>query len=108
MTFRNSAIKSVDVLFNRFGKAARLIFTDETELEALVIHRLPDKITDVFDARVHSETDMFEVRLADIPAGKTLWFIVLDDKRYTMQGEPVKDQHSLIVKVDAYAVESSD
>lgn len=108
MTFRTSAIKSVDVLFNRFGKTARLIFADETEIETLVIHRLPDKITDVFDARVHSETDMFEVRLSDIPAGKTLKAIVLDDKRYTMQGEPVKDQHNLIVKVDAYAVESSD
>ncbi|MAS87210.1 MAG: hypothetical protein CMH30_04440 [Micavibrio sp.] len=108
MTFRNSAIKSVDVLFNRFGKTARLIFTDETEVEALVIHRLPDKITDVFDARVHSETDMFEMRLADIPAGKTLQAIVWDDKRYTIQGEAVKDQHNLIVKVDAYAVESGD
>lgn len=108
MTFRNSAIKSVDVLFNRFGKTARLIFTDETEADALVIHRLPDKITDVFDARVHSETDMFEVRLADIQNAKTLQAIVLDSKRYTIQGEPVKDQHNLIVKVDAYAVESSD
>lgn len=108
MTFRNSAIKSVDVLFNRFGKTARLIFTDETEIDALVIHRLPDKITDVFDVRVHSETDMFEVRLDDIPTGKTLQSIVVDDKLYTMQGEPVRDQHNLIVKVDAYAVESSD
>tara|TARA_Y100001934_G_scaffold281710_1_gene392382 strand:+ start:3355 stop:3681 length:327 start_codon:yes stop_codon:yes gene_type:complete len=108
MTFRNSAVKSVDVLFNRFGKTARLIFADETEAEALVIHRLPDKITDVFDARVHSETDMFEVRLADIPVGKTLQAIVLDSKRYAMQGEPIKDQHNLILKVDAYAVESSD
>ena len=108
MTFRNSAIKSMDVLFNRFGKTARLIFADETEIDALVIHRLPDKITDVFDARVHSETDMFEMRLADIPAGKTLGSIVLDSKRFTIQGEPVKDQHNLILKVDAYAVESSD
>ncbi|MBB65517.1 MAG: hypothetical protein CMO81_10690 [Waddliaceae bacterium] len=104
MTFRNSAIKSVDVLFHRFGKTARLIFADETEIEALVIHRLPDKITDVFDARVHSETDMFEVRLSDIPSGNTLGSIVVDDKRYTMQGEPIKDQHNLILKVDAYAV----
>ena len=108
MTFRNSAIKSVDVLFNRFGKTARLIFADETEAEAMVIHRLPDKITDVFDARVHSETDMFEVRLSDIPNAKTLQAIVLDGKRHIIQGEPVKDQHNLIVKVDAYAVESSD
>jgi len=108
MTFRNSATKSVDVLFNRFGKTSRLIFADETEIGALVIHRLPDKITDVFDTQVHSETDMFEVRLSDIPAGKTLGSIVLDDKRYTMQGEPVKDQHNLILKVDAYAVESGD
>lgn len=108
MTFRNSAIKSVDVLFNRFGKTARLIFADEMEIEAMVIHRLPDKITDVFDARVHSETDMFEVRLSNMPAGKTLQAIVLDTKRYTIQGEPVKDQHNLIVKVDTYAVESGD
>jgi hypothetical protein len=98
----------VDVLFNRFGKTARLIFADATEIDALVIHRLPDKITDVFDARVHSETDMFEVRLSEIPNAKTLQSIVLDSKRYTMQGEPVKDQHNLIVKVDAYAVESGD
>ena len=108
MMFRNSAIKSVAVLFNRFGKTARLIFADETEIGALVIHRLPDKITDVFDARVHSETDMFEVRLSDIPNAKTLQSIVLDDKRFTIQGEPIKDQHNLILKVDAYAVESGD
>lgn len=106
MTFRDSAIKSVDVLFNSFGETARLIFTDDTEVNALVIHRMPDKITDVFDARIHSETDMFEVRCNDIPSGQMLKQIVLDDNNYTIQGEPVKDQHNLILKVDAYAVES--
>lgn len=96
----------MDALFNRFGKLARLVFAGGNEVDALVIHRLPDKIAAVFEANIHSQTDMFEIRLSEIPADMILESIKLADKIYTVQGEPIKDQHNIILKVDAYETEN--
>jgi hypothetical protein len=69
----------------------------------LVIHRFPDKVIDVMDTHVHTETDLFEVKALDIEVGKAIYQIKIDEKIYTVQGEPMLDQHGIILRMEAYA-----
>lgn len=103
MSFRASASKAVDALFAKFGQAAHLVFRDNTEADAVVIHRFPDRVVDVMDARVHTGTDLFELRLVELDPTKVIYQIIIDGKTYVTQGEPVRDQHGLVLKVEAYA-----
>ena len=107
MTFHDIKHESVDRLFNHFGQLAQIIFTDDNEINALVVHRLPDEVSDIFDSPIHSNTNMFEVRISDIPTANVIGFIELNDKRYRIQGEPMRDQHNLVLKVYADEIESS-
>lgn len=103
MSFQASASKAVDALFAKFGRAAHLVFRDNTEADATVIHRFPDRIVDVMDTRVHTGTDLFELRLSDIDPAKAVYQIIIDGKTYVAQGEPVRDQHGLVLRIEAYA-----
>ena len=103
MSFHAAASKAVDALFAKFGRTAHLVFRDNTEADAVVIHRFPDRVIDVMDARVHTGTDQFEVRLSELDPTKVIYQIILDDKTFVAQGEPVRDQHGLVLKVEAYA-----
>ena len=103
MSFRASASKAVDALFGKFGHPAHLVFRDNSEAYALVIHRMPDQIIDVMDTRVHAATDLFEVRLSEIGLLTTVYQIILNGRTYVAHGEPVRDQHGLVVKIEAYA-----
>ncbi len=103
MSFHASASKAVDALFAKLGRTAHLVFRDNTEAYAVVIHRFPDRVIDLMDARVHTRTDQFEVRLSELDPTKVIYQIILDDKTFVAQGEPVRDQHGLVLKVEAYA-----
>jgi hypothetical protein len=103
MSFQASASKAVDALFDKFGHAAHLVFRDNSEADALVIHRFPDQVIDVMDTRVHTATDLFELRLSEISPLKTVYQIILNGKTYVAHGEPVRDQHGLVLKIEAYA-----
>ena len=105
--FTLSVIKATDVLFSTFGQGAQLIFKDKTSVEVKVIHRFPDKIVDVMESPIHTETHLFDVRLIDFDTKKVLSKIVIHGKTYTVQGEPVRDQHGLVLRIEAYASESS-
>ena len=102
MSFHASASRAVDALFAKFGRTAHLVFRDNTEADAVVIHRFPDRVVDVMDSRVHTETDMFELRVSESDPTKTLYQIILDGKTYVAQGEPVRDQHGLVLRIEAY------
>lgn len=103
MSFQASASKAVDVLFAKFGRAAHLVFRDNTEADAVVVHRFPDRVVDVMDSRVHTGTDMFELRVSEIDPTKAVYQIIIDGKTYVAQGEPVRDQHGLVLRIEAYA-----
>lgn len=103
MSFHASASRAVDALFAKFGRIAHLVFRDNTEADAVVIHRFPDRVVDVMDSRVHTGTDLFELRVSDIDPAKALYQIILDGKTYVAQGEPVRDQHGLVLRIEAYA-----
>lgn len=103
MTFQDAALKAVDVLFATFGQTAQLVFDDSTTLETVVVHRFPDKVVDFLDSKVQTETNLFEVRLSVLNPAKKIVQIIKNGKTYIVQGEPVKDQHGLVLSVDAYA-----
>ena len=103
MMFKPSACKVLNILFATFGQPAQLIFTDKTSLEALVIHRFPDKVLDFMESQIYTETHLFEIRMSELDAAKALSKIVIGGKSYTVQGEPIRDQHGLVLKVQAYA-----
>lgn len=103
MSFQDAALKAVNVLFATFGQTAQLVFDDSTTLEAVVVHRFPDKVVDFLDSKVQTETNLFEVRLSVLDPAKKIVQIIKNGKTYIVQGEPVKDQHGLVLSVDAYA-----
>ena len=103
MSFQDAALKAVNVLFATFGQTAQLVFDDSTTLEAVVVHRFPDKVVDFLDSKVQTETNLFEVRLSVLNPAKKIIQIIKNGKTYIVQGEPVKDQHGLVLSVDAYA-----
>jgi len=103
MSFQASASKAVDVLFAKFGRAAHLVFRDNTEADAVVVHRFPDRVVDVMDSRVDAGTDLFELRVSEIDPTKAVYQIIIDGKTYVAQGEPVRDQHGLVLRIEAYA-----
>jgi hypothetical protein len=103
MSFQDAALKVVNVLFATFGQTAQLIFDDSTTLETVVVHRFPDKVVDFLDSKVQTETNLFEVRLSVLDHTKKIQQIIKGGKTYIVQGEPVKDQHGLVLSVDAYA-----
>ena len=103
MSFQDAALKAVNVLFATFGQTAQLVFDDSTTLEAVVVHRFPDKVVDFLDSKVQTETNLFEVRLSALDPAKKIVQIIKNGKTYIVQGEAVKDQHGLVLSVDAYA-----
>jgi len=103
MSFQNAALKAVNVLFATFGQTAHLVFDDSTTLETVVVHRFPDKVVDFLDSKVQTETNLFEVRLSVLDPAKKIHQIIKGGKTYIVQGESVKDQHGLVLSVDAYA-----
>ena len=103
MSFQDAALKAVNVLFATFGQTAQLVFDDSTTLETVVVHRFPDKVVDFLDSKVQTETNLFEVRLSVLDPAKKIVQIIKNGKTYIVQGEPVKDQHGLVLSVDAYA-----
>lgn len=103
MSFQDAALKAVNVLFATFGQTAQLVFDDNTILETVVVHRFPDKVVDFLDSKVQTETNLFEVRLSVLNPAKKIVQIIKNGKTYIVQGEPVKDQHGLVLSVDSYA-----
>ena len=105
--FQAIASQTIESLFRVFADQALLTCRDGTKIDAPVIRCFPDEIVDILDTRVHSETRMFDIKAQDIPTGKTLESISISDRLYKIQGEPVADQHNLLLKVEAYETESS-
>ena len=103
MKYKPSASKVLNILFATFGQPAQLIFHDKTAVEVLVIHRFPDKVLNLMESQIYTETNVFEVRLKDFDPIKILSQIIMGGKIYIVQGEPIRDQHGLVLRIQAYA-----
>ena len=105
--FRTTALQSMESLFRVFADPAIVRCKDGFELSISVIPRFPDEIIDVFEARVHNATHMFDIKASDVPTGRVMDIIRINDHAYKIQGEPILDQHNLVMKVEAHEIESS-
>lgn len=47
-------------------------------------------------------TDLFELRLSEVDPAKAVYQIIINGKTYVAQGEPVRDQHGLVLRIEAY------
>jgi len=105
--FRTTALQSMESLFRVFADPAIVTCKDGFELSISVIPRFPDTITDIFETRVHNATHMFDIKASDVPTGRVMDIIRINDRAYKIQGEPILDQHNLVMKVEAHEIESS-
>ena len=100
MTFRDSAIRSLDALFDRLGLDAVYRANGE-DIPVKVVLKSPDQIVDFGEARIHTPTNMMEVRIKDVVNPKAGDEIILDGATYHVQGAPVQDTHRLVWKLEA-------
>lgn len=105
MTFQDTARRTVDTLFEKFGRAASYQFSDDETQDILVVHRLPDRVIDIGESFVHTGTDLFEIRVSDIANPLTNELLIIESVIYKIFGEPRLDQHGLVWKLEAYKQE---
>ena len=65
-------------------------------LPVRVIARRADALTDFGDARLWSETSVFDVRVSEIAEPRPGDRLVLGDEVFVVQGEPVRDRERLV------------
>lgn len=102
MSFKAAAQRSVDSIFSRLGEDATFTAASGQPLTVRVMRRQPDEIVDVASSRIHVETDIFLLRVAEVALPKAGDMLQLDTASFFIQGEPQREQHGLVWKVEAY------
>ena len=94
---------AVDSLFNRLGvDAVYLPNGGGNPVNIKIIAKQPDEIFGVADTIVHSESNIFDVKVADILTPRAGDQIQIGTDILTVHGEPNKDLHGRIWKLEAY------
>jgi len=65
-----------------------------------VIARRADAVTEFGDARLWSETTMFDLRVSEVASPLPGDRLVLDGETFVIHGEPVRDRERLVWTVD--------
>lgn len=65
-----------------------------------VITRRPDQVFDFGNTRIHTETSLFDVRVAEVPGPRPGDTLEIDGETFVLQGEPVRDSERLIWTLD--------
>ena len=87
------------------GREAIYVAQGDAPKSVRVISRRPDAVTDFGDARLWSETQIFDIRVSESEAGplnapRSGDLIEIGDEAFVVQGEPVRDRERLIWTVD--------
>jgi hypothetical protein len=61
-----------------------------------IVVRRPDRVSDFGETRLHSETTVIDIRVADAPALASGDAFEIEDETYVVQGEPLRDAERLI------------
>jgi hypothetical protein len=61
-----------------------------------VMAKQPDTLTSFGDAQIHSDTHIFDVQAAEIPAPQTSDRLTVDGVTYQIQSEPMADSERLV------------
>ena len=89
---------AVDVLFGNPDLTRQAVY-QPAEGEAFtirIIARRADTTTDFGDARLWSETSVFDVRVSDVPQPRPGDRLIIGVETFVVQGEPVRDRERLI------------
>ena len=65
-----------------------------------IVSRRADAVTDFGDARLWSETNRVDLRVAEVPNPRPGDRIEIDGDAFLMQGEPVRDHERLVWTID--------
>ncbi|WP_333834999.1 head-tail joining protein [Rubrimonas sp.] len=63
--------------------------------------RRPDTIATFAEARLWSETALFDIRVSEVPSPRPGDTIRLGEESFVVQGEPVRDRERLVWTVEA-------
>lgn len=102
MTFKDAAQRSVNSIFSRLGEEATFTAAGGQPLTVRAVRRQPDEILDVASSRIHTETSIFLLRVAEVAAPKAGDALLLGTDSFIIQGEPQREQHGLVWKLEAY------
>jgi hypothetical protein len=99
----NAFAAAMDRIFaNADMSVAALWFSGSTteERSIRIIRSSPDRITEFGSARVLSDTNTVDVRVADLSDPRPGDLIVIGAESFVIQGEPVRDRERLIWTLD--------
>ena len=93
---------AIDALFADPNVGTEATYTPGGSTLALirVIARRADALTDFGDARLWSETQIFDLRVTEVPSPRPGDRIEIGGETFVIQGEPVRDRERLIWTVD--------
>jgi len=89
---------ALDTLFADPNMAKDAIFTPSNGITVPVriVLRRPDRVSDFGETRLHSETTVIDIRVADAPALASGDAFEIEGESYVVQGEPLRDAERLI------------
>jgi hypothetical protein len=102
MGFQQAAGRAVDSLFIRLGIPAIYTPAGGAPVAVTITRSQPDEIVDVVASRVHTATEIFQLRVAEVPNPQAGDSLQVGGDTFTIQGEPVRDQHGLVWRLEAY------
>jgi hypothetical protein len=102
MTFKEAAQRTIDSIFSRLGEDVVFTVAGGQPLTVRAVRRQPDEIMDVASSRLHVETTIFQLRVVEVAAPKAGDTLQLGNESFIIQGEPQREQHGLVWKLEAY------
>lgn len=102
MTFKEAAQRSVNSIFSRLGEDATFTAAGGQPLAVRAVRRQPDEIIDVASSRIHTEINILLLRVAEVATPKAGDALQLGTESFVIQGEPEREQHGLVWKLEAY------
>ena len=100
MSFKEAAQRSVNSIFSLLGEDATFTATVGQPLTVRAVRRQPDEILDVASSRIHTATDIFLLRVAEVANPKAGDALQLGTESFVIQGEPRLEQHGLVWQID--------
>lgn len=94
---------AVDVLFADINLTMAATFTPygRSPIPVRVIARRPDRIVEFGDARLTSDSTLFDLRVSEVAEPRPGDHLDVDGETYVLFGEPVRDAEWLVWTVSA-------
>jgi hypothetical protein len=99
----NAFAAAIDALFADASLARDAVYTFQSgaSVPVRVMTRRPDAVASFGDARLWSETVLFDLRVGEIGSPRPGDLITLGNESFVVQGEPVRDRERLVWTLEA-------